>query len=52
MTKIFEPVGPEENTESKPAPIAPRLAWFMGIAVTSGAVVILAAYILRGLMGL
>lgn len=52
MAKFFEPVGPDEHAEGKPLPIAPRIAWFAGIAVTSGAVVILAAYLLRTFLGL
>ena len=48
MIKPINPVGPEDTP--KPAPIAPRLAWFAGIAVISGGAVATLAYLLRGLL--
>lgn len=50
MTDLFRPEGPDEQTGRRDRPIAQRLAWFVGIALASVAVVAAAAYILRGLL--
>ncbi len=48
MTNWFRPVAPDNANAERPLWV--RLAWFLGIALASGSVVVASAYILRGLL--
>lgn len=47
--RVFEPAPPPDLGDA-PAPLVQRLAWFVSLAMGSAGVVIIAAYILRGLL--
>lgn len=48
MADLFRPVAPDEKDEG--SSLVRKLLWFAGLAIASGTVVAVTAYILRGLL--
>lgn len=46
---LFEPAPPPEEGAQERS-LATRIGWFVGLALASGAVVAVVAYVLRGLL--
>lgn len=49
MPDRFEPTPPPDEGAAE-KPLGVRLAWFVGLAVVSGGVVAVVAYVLRGVL--